>query len=46
MLNLADYNCIPIKDKRIIQFGELNIIHGDEIQKGVNSQANPFAPGL
>jgi hypothetical protein len=41
MLHLSDYNCIPIKNKRVMQFGELNIIHGDEIQKGVSSPVNP-----
>jgi hypothetical protein len=41
LLDLKSYNCTPVKDKRIIKFGELNIIHGDELQGGVSSPVNP-----
>ena len=41
LFQLEKYKCVPIKDKRIIKFGKLNIIHGDEIQGGSSSPVNP-----
>jgi hypothetical protein len=45
LLKLKEYNCVPIKDKRIIKLGKLNIIHGDELQRGMTAPVNP-ARGL
>ena len=41
LLHLSEYNCTPIKNKRVIQFGELNIVHGDEFNKGFTTPVNP-----
>jgi hypothetical protein len=40
-LKLNAFNCEHIKDKRILKFGELNIVHGDEFQTGIVSPVNP-----
>jgi hypothetical protein len=41
ILHLKEYNCTYITDKRVIKFGHLNIIHGDEYQRGMNSPVSP-----
>jgi len=41
VLHLDEYNCTLIGNKRVIRFGHLNIIHGDEFQRGMGNPVNP-----
>jgi len=41
LLRLDKYNCTPIKDKRIIKIGHLNVVHGHEFKGGIIA---PVAP--
>lgn len=45
LLHLDDYGVELVSDKRVIQLGKLNIIHGHEYPGGVSSPVNP-ARGL
>lgn len=41
VMHLKQYGIEYIKNKRVIQFGHLNIIHGDEYQRGMGNPVNP-----
>ena len=41
ILKLKNYNCTVIKDKRIINIGHLNVIHGHEFRGGIFTTVNP-----
>jgi len=41
ILRLEELNIIPVKDKRVIKCGHLNIIHGHEYRSGFGMPVNP-----
>lgn len=41
VVGFNNFNCTEIKDKRIVQFSNLNILHGHEIFKGASMAVNP-----
>lgn len=45
LLNLGEYGIECVTDKRVIQLGKLNVLHGHEYKGGVQSPVNP-ARGL
>lgn len=41
VVGFSNFNCTEIKDKRIIHFSNLNILHGHELFKGASMAVNP-----